>query len=129
MKKLTVLVLVGLLVPSVAGAYWDDPLSEFMSQTPTARLYLISGYLGMFEAYNDLPVKSGGPEIRYNCDGLMIGTVQDTIEQLLRSGKLDPKLRTSAAVAHTLVTLCKPVTVKPSEPEPRPRPSSREPTS
>ncbi len=85
-----------------ASAAWDPVMAKFVTVTEHGRLLLIRGYLGMYEAFdNSLP-----EEKQTRCDEVSVGTVQETIEQWYRTGKLAPTDKLSTAVMRALGTLC-----------------------
>lgn len=112
---LSVMTLLLLLAPTAAQATWDDPLAAYMQMPESARLMLLSGYLGMFEGINSIPPDTQ-PETRWVCGSVTIGTIKETVEQWYRTGKLDPTVKTSTAVWAAVGSLCRQVTVPPATP-------------
>jgi len=98
------LVAVGLMVGPTepAGASWDASMAEYATRSDSVRLFIVSGYLGMYEAMEStLPA-----ERQTQCGQLTIATIKETIEQWYRTGKLDPTEMLSTAVFHAVGTLC-----------------------
>jgi hypothetical protein len=68
-------------------AQWDSTMSAYAQLPSGTRVSLIAGYLGAVE---------GAGATRW-C-GVTVGTIQETIDQWYRMGKVDPMTRVSIAV-------------------------------